>query len=51
MTDEMLQLVEQKELVCYDYIDKFERLAETELPLFAQIFGRLAGEECLKADH
>ena len=31
-TDEMVQLVEQKRVFCYDYIDKFERLDETALP-------------------
>ena len=47
----MLQLVEQKEVFCYDYIHKFERLAETELLPRAQFFSRLAGEECTKADY
>ena len=31
VTDEMLQLVEQKRVFCYENIDKFERLAEKEL--------------------
>ena len=51
VTDEMLQLVEQKELFCYDYIDKLKRFAETELPPRAQFFSRLAGEECYEADY
>ena len=29
VTDEMLKLVEQMEVFCYDYIDKFERHAES----------------------
>ena len=30
-TDKMVQLVKQKGVFCYDYIDKFERLDETSL--------------------
>ena len=51
VTDEMLQLVEQLGVFCYDYNDRFERHAETELPPRAQFFCRLAGEECSKADY
>ena len=52
VTDEMLQLVEQKGVFCYDYIDKFERLAaETELPPRAQFFSRLGGKECFEEDY
>ena len=47
----MLQLVEKKGVFCYDYIEKFKRLAETELPPRAQFFNRLAGEECSEADY
>ena len=47
----MLQFVEQKKVFYYDYIDKFERLAGTELPPRAQFLSRLAGEECFKADY
>ena len=47
----MLQLVDQKGVFCYDYSDKFERLAETELPPRAQFFSRLANEECSEADY
>ena len=47
----MLLLVEQKEVFCYDYIDKFERIAETELSPRAQFFSRLAGDECFEADY
>ena len=50
-TDEMVQLVEQKGVCCYDYIDKFERLDETSLPPREQLYNRLAGEDCSKADY
>ena len=50
-TDEMVQLVEQKGVFCYDYIDKFERLDETALPPHEQFYNRLAGEDCSEAVH
>ena len=34
--DEIVQLVEQKGVFCYKYIDKFERLDETSLPFREQ---------------
>ena len=45
-TDEMLQMLEQKGVFCYDYIDKHERLDERSLPPREQFYNRLAGEEC-----
>ena len=50
-TDEMVQLVEQKKVFCYDYIDSFERLDETALPPCKQFNNRLAGEDCSEADY
>ena len=50
-TDEMIQLVEQKGVFCYDYIDKFERLDETSLLPREQFYNRLAGEDCFEADY
>ena len=50
-TDEMVQLVEQKGIFCYDYIDKFERLDETALPPREQFYNRLVGEDCSEADY
>ena len=51
VTDDMLQLVEQTGVFCYEYIDKFERLAETDLSPRAQFFSRLAGKKCSEADY
>ena len=47
----MVQVVEQKGVFCYDYIDKFERLYETALPPREQFYNRLAGEDCSEADY
>ena len=50
-TDEMVQLVEQKGVFCYDYIDKFERLDETALPPRELVYNRLANKDCSEADY
>ena len=50
-TDEMIQLVKQKGVICYDYIDKFERLDEIALPPREQFYNRLVGEDCSEADY
>ena len=49
-TDKMAQLIEQKGVFCYDYIDKFER-HETALPPREQFYNWLAGEDCSEADY
>ena len=48
--DIMVQLVEQKRVFCYDYIDRFERLDETALLPREQFYNRLAGENCSEAN-
>ena len=50
-TDEMLQMLEQKGVFCYDYIDKHERLLETKLPPREQFYNRLSGEECSEENY
>ena len=50
-TDEMVQLVEQKGVFCYNYIDKLEPLDETALPPREQFYNRLAGKDCSEADY
>ena len=50
-TDEMVKMVQQKGVFCYDYIDKFERLAERTLPPREQFYNRLAGEECSEENY
>ena len=50
-TDEMVQLIEQKGIFSYDYIDKFERLEETSLLHRDQFYNRLAGKNCSEADY
>ena len=50
-TDEMIQMLEQKGVFCYDYIDKFERLGERVLPPREQFYNRLAGEECSEENY
>ena len=42
-TDEILWLVVQKGVFCYDYIDKFERLDKTALLAREQFYNRMAG--------
>ena len=50
-TNKMVQLVEQKGMFCYDYIDKFKRFDETALPPREQFYNRLAGEDCSEANY
>ena len=50
-TNEMVQLIEQKGVLCYDYIDKFERLVETALPPREQFYNRLACDDYFLADY
>ena len=50
-SEEMAQLVEQKGVFCYDYIDKFERFDETALSPREQFYNQLAGEDCSEADY
>ena len=50
-TDEMIQLVKQKGVFCYDYIDKFERLNKTGLLPCDQFYNRLVSEDCSVADY
>ena len=51
VTDEMLHMLEQKGVFCYDYIDKHERLSERLLPTREQFYNRLAGEDCSAEDY
>ena len=47
-TNKMVQLVEQKGVFCYDYIDKFERLDETALPPLERFYNRLPSKTAPK---
>ena len=49
-TEKLIQLVEQKGVFCYDYIDRCERLDETALPPLETFYNRLTGEDCSEAD-
>ena len=50
-TNEMVQLVEQKGVFCYDYIDKFERHNETAVRPSEQFNNWLAGEDWIEANY
>ena len=49
--DKIVQLVKQKGVFCYDYIDKFGRLDETAISTQEQCYNRLAGQYCFEADN
>ena len=51
VTNVMVQLVKQKRVLCYDYINKLERLAETALLARAQFYSQLTFEECSEANY
>ena len=49
--DADVELIEQKEVCCYDYFDSFARLDEPALPLREAFLNNLGGVECLQADY
>ena len=44
-TNANVELLERKGIFCYDYLDSFERVAETQLPERGQFFSKLTDEE------
>ena len=47
----MVQLLKQKGVFNYDYIDKFERHDNTALSTRGQFYNRLAGEDCSEVEY
>ena len=41
-----VELLKRKGILCYNYLDSFERLAETALPSHEQFFSKLFNAEC-----
>ena len=46
-----VDLLKQKGILCYDYIDSFERLTEKALPARELFTSRLSGAECSQVDY
>ena len=46
-----VELLKRKGIFCYDYLDTFDRLAETALPSREQFFSKLANSECKQEDY
>ena len=46
-----VELVKRKGIFCYDFLDSFERLAETALPSREQFFSKLSNAECKLEDY
>ena len=46
-----VELLERKEVSCYDYLDSFTRLDEPALPPREAFFNKLGGVECSQADY
>ena len=41
-----VELLKRKGIFCYDYLDSFERLAETALPSREQFLSKLSNADC-----
>ena len=46
-----VELLERKEVFCYDYLDSLARLDELALPPGEAFFNKIGGVECLQADY
>ena len=46
-----VELLERKEVFCYDYLNSLARLDQLALPPREAFFNKLAGVECLQADY
>ncbi|XP_055308224.1 uncharacterized protein LOC129572305 [Sitodiplosis mosellana] len=51
ISDEQMQLLERKWVFCYDYVDSWERLEETELPSKEAFYSKLTDEKVSDKDY